>query len=444
MTTDSPPAMVSTTSERTRRLVEHLREPLHRNAYALVASTFSTSILGALYWAIAAHQYTSRQVGLNSSLITTMMFLTNLASLNFTDVLNRFVPVSGRRSARLVWFSYAIAVALGGVSATVFVLGLGWFSPDLKTLLHGPLLAVIYVAATMLWVIFVLQDAVLIAVRRAMYVLLENTSYGIVKIVLLVGLAAALPSTGIFISWTLPLVAVVLVVNFAVFRLFLPGHAADATANHEDFNRKHISRFVVADYIASMLWTATIALMPLYVLNRLGPSPSAYVYLAWTIAYTLYLATRNMGMSLTTEGARDPARLAEHTRATLKSAARIVVPAALLLTVAAPLFLDVFGAEYSTHGTMLLRLLALSTIPAIIPITFVSVARVQQRLLAMVVVTAATTVPVVVLVPPLVHWFGIAGVGWAWLVVQTAVAAVLLTGEWRNVWHSTSMSVAAS
>jgi O-antigen/teichoic acid export membrane protein len=441
MTTDSPPAIVSTTSVRTRRLVEHMREPLHRNAYALVASTFSTSILGALYWAIAAHQYTSRQVGLNSSLITTMMFLTNLASLNFTDVLNRFIPVSGRRSTRLVWISYAIAVGLGGVSATVFVLGLGWFSPDLKSVLHGPLLALIYVAATMLWVIFVLQDAVMIAVRRAMYVLLENTAYGFVKIVLLIGLAAALPTTGIFISWTLPLLAVVVVVNIAVFRIFLPGHADDPTANQEHFNRQHISRFVVADYIASMLWTGTIALMPLYILNRLGPSPSAYVYLSWTIAYTLYLATRNMGMSLTTEGARDPARLVDHTKATLKSAARIVVPAALLLTVGAPLFLQVFGAEYADHATMLLRLLALSTIPAIVPITFVSVARVQQRLGAMVAVTAATTVPVVVLVPPLVHSFGIAGVGWAWLVVQAAVAAVLLTGEWRTIWRPAPLAV---
>jgi hypothetical protein len=285
----------------------------------------------------------------------------------------------------------------------------------------------------MLWVIFVLQDAVMIAVRRAMYVLVENTAYGIVKIVLLVGVAAALPTTGIFISWTLPLLAVVLVVNVAVFRVFLPNHADDPTAVKEDFNRTHISRFVVADYIASMLWTGTIALMPLYVLNRLGPSPSAYVYLTWTIAYTLYLATRNMGMSLTTEGARDPARLADHTRATLLSAARIVVPCALILAAGAPLFLQVFGTEYANHATVLLRLLALSTIPAIVPITFVSMARVQRRLRAMVVVTAASTIPVVVLLAPLVHSFGIAGVGWAWLVVQTAVAAFLLTGEWGTI-----------
>jgi hypothetical protein len=73
----------------------------------------------------------------------------------------------------------------------------------------------------------------------------------------------------------------------------------------------------------------------------------------------------------------------------------------------------------------------LSTIPALVPLTFVSVARVQRRLTAMVVVSAASTVPVLILTPILLHTSGIAGAGIAWLLVQSAVAVVLLAGEMR-------------
>jgi O-antigen/teichoic acid export membrane protein len=435
MTLDPAATVTSVRSERSQRFAAHLRVPLHRNGYALVMSTFSTAGLGALYWAIAARRYSSHEVGINASLVSTMMFLTNLASLNFTDVLNRFVPVGGRSTRRLVLISYGIAVGLGGLSATIFVIGLRWWSPWLTETLHGSLLGLVYVLAVMLWVVFVLQDAVLIGLRRATYVLVENTGFGIAKVVLLFAFAAALPTTGIFLSWTAPLVVVVLVVNVLVFRNLLPEHEERSEAFAEPITRSHVSRFLIADYIASLLWTATIALMPVVVLNTDGASASAYVYLSWTVAYTLYLVSRNMGMALTTEGAQDPGRLAEHTRATLKAAARIVVPLALLLAVGAPIFLKVFGNEYSRHASTLLRLFALSMIPIIVPTTFVTVARVQRRLVAMVVVTALTTVPVLALAPVFMHFMGISGVGLAWLVVESAVAVVLLAGELRPHWR---------
>jgi O-antigen/teichoic acid export membrane protein len=436
MTLDRTATITAPRSDRSERLAAHLRVPLHRNAYALVLSTFSTAGLGALYWAIAARHYTSHEVGINASLVSTMMFLTNLASLNFTDVLNRFVPVSGRSAKRLVLASYGIAVGLGGVSATIFILGMRFWSPWLQETLHGPMLGVVYVVAVMLWVVFVLQDAVLVGLRRASYVLVENTGFGIAKVVLLLAFAAALPRTGIFLSWTAPLIVVVVIVNALVFKKLLPRHAAETVAAAEPITRGVVSRFLVADYVSSLMWTATIALMPVVVLKTNGPSASAYVYLSWTVAYTLYLVSRNMGMALTTEGATDPARLAEHTRSTLTAAARIIVPLALILAAGAPLFLRVFGAEYSHHATGLLRLFALSTIPAIVPVTFVTVARVQGRLMAMVIATAAATLPVLVLAPVFMHFIGIAGVGLSWLVVQSFVAVYLLLGELRPHWQA--------
>jgi O-antigen/teichoic acid export membrane protein len=436
LATVAPPEMA-----RGQRIAAHLRSPLHRNGYALVLSTFATAGTGFGYWALAAHRYSAAAVGIGGALISSMQLLTNLSSLNFTDVLNRFVPVAGDATRRLVLLSYGIAIGLGLISATIFLAGLGFWTPYLRETLHGPGLFAVYVASVLLWIVFVLEDAVLIGVRRSTYVLVENGGYGVLKIVLLVAFAAALPKSGIFLSWAAPLIVVVPIVNILVFGRLVPRHVEDTRAHAEPIGRNVIGRFLAVDYVSSLLWTAAIALTPILVLAAKGAAASAYVYISWSIAYTLLLVSRNMGMSLTTEGALEPERLAEHTRATLIATLRIIVPLAVVLIAGAPLILAVYGAKYHA-GVTVLRLFALSTIPAMVPLTFVTVARVQRRLTAMLVATAFTTIPVLVLAPVLLHYFGVAGMGYAWLIVQSLGAVVLLLGEMRP--HLRSRPIAVS
>jgi O-antigen/teichoic acid export membrane protein len=329
--------------------------------------------------------------------------------------------------------SYGIAIGLGLISATIFLIGLNFWTPYLRESLHSPQLCLIYVASVLLWIVFVLEDAVLIGLRRSSYVLVENNVYGVLKIALLVAFAAAVPTSGvsgIFLSWTAPLLVVVIAVNLLVFHNLLPQHVERTRALEEPVGRNVIGPFLIVDYVSSLLWTAAIALTPIIVLAAKGASASGYVYIAWTVAYTLILVSRNMGMALTTESAQDPERLSEHTRATLVATFRIVAPLALAIVAAAPLCLAVFGHKYEAAEGVL-RLFALATIPAMVPLTFVSVARIQRRLTAMLVVTALTTAPVLILAPILMHSFGVIGIGYAWLIVQAAGAAVLLLGEMR-------------
>ena len=82
------------------RVVEHLKSPLYRNGYALIVATGATSVLGLLYWVLAARRYSQVDVGRNSALIASMTFLANLAHLNLTNGLNRFVPTSGRSTGK--------------------------------------------------------------------------------------------------------------------------------------------------------------------------------------------------------------------------------------------------------------------------------------------------------------------------------------------------------
>ena len=424
-----------------------VRVPMRRNIVALVTSTFTTSGLGALYWAIAARRYSSHDVGINASLISTMALLANLASLNFSDALNRFIPVSGHRARRIVVGSYTIAVSLGMLATAVFVIGAPHWTPSLVPVLHNSWFIAVYIAAVAVWCVFVLQDAVMIALRRSTYVLAENSLYGVAKIVLLLGLASALPRTGIFYSWTAPLVVAVVAVNVVIFRRLVPQHISESHGVTEAIEPRAVRRFLVADYVGDLAWTTSISLMPLVVLyvdgSRRGPASSAYVYLAWSMAYTLFLVSRNTGMVLTSEGARDPDRLREHAHRAIMLGLRIVVPLAVALAAGAPLLLRVYGTEYAQHATRLLQILAVTMIPAAIPVYYVTIARVRQHLSAMVATTLLTTLPALLLGIPLLLKMGIVGIGWSWCIVETTAAIVLLVGPMRQYLFAPSGPVEA-
>src|SRR5262249_4763565 len=158
----------------------------------------------------------------------------------------------------------------------------------------------------------------------AVWVTGETITYGVLKIGLLVALATVSYREGIFASWTLPLVLVVVPLNTFVFRRLVPRHVASHDATAEVLHAHDLGRFVTADYLASLLWTGTTSLLPLVVLAVVGAKASAYFFLSWTVAYMLYLLSLNLGMSLVTEGARSPQRLYEFALRTLAQCAKVV------------------------------------------------------------------------------------------------------------------------
>ncbi len=416
------------------RLTAHLQVPLFRNAYALAANTIITSVLGAGYWVLAARLFGTAEVGIGSALIAAMTFLTSLAGLNLNNALNRFLPSAGAGASRLLVGAYAVSVPLSAVGALVFIAGVDVWSPGLDVVRSSTLAVIGFTAATMVWTVFVLQDSALAGLRRATWIPIENGVYGVAKIVLIIALAGLSSGAAIFASWTLPLIVLIIPVNYLIFRKAIPEHVAGTHASGPAHGARDVARFAGADYFASLLWMATTNLLPIVVLELAGAEANAYFYLAWTIAYTLYLVSRSMGVSLITEGALEPAKLVAYSRRVIVQTGALIVPAVLVLVVAAPLVLSVFGADYAREASATLRLLALSAIPNVIVSTYVSIARVERRMRALMVLHGLLGALVIGLTAALLPRWGVVGVGWAWLIAETLLAVGLLAGEMRSLW----------
>jgi O-antigen/teichoic acid export membrane protein/aminoglycoside phosphotransferase (APT) family kinase protein len=418
------------------RLISHLRTPLFGNGYALILSSTATSVLGVVYWILAARTYSPSIVGLNSAAISAMMFLAGVAQLNLTSALIRFIPGAGQLTWRLVVYAYLISIGVAGLVSLIFLLWLNTWAPALSSLTANPVFNPWFIGATMAWCIFVLQDSVLTGLHQAIWVPLENTIFSIVKIVLLLMFARPLARYGIFASWTLALIVALLPTNFLIFRRLIPKRAQAVAGPVAPIALAQGIKYVAADYLGSLFWLVSTALLPVIVTRQAGATANAYFYLAWTMAYSLYLVSPNMGSSLIVEAATDQARLSSYSYRVFVHTIRLLVPVVAIVMVGAPYLLRIFGSGYAAEGTTLLRLLALSAIPNIINALYISIARVQRRLTALVMVLAGLCMLVLTLSYTLLPIYGITGVGLAWLVSQTLVAAILWPTRLRPLWSS--------
>jgi len=415
------------------RLIARVREPLYRNGYALVLSSATTSGLGLVYWILAARFYTTEVVGLNTAMLSVMMFLGGAAQFNLVNVLNRFLPRAGQDTHRLISYVYLVSLIASLAFSLIYIFGINIWSPALGFLAKNSLTILGFTLATVTWCIFALQDGALTGLRQATWVPIENTVFALAKILLLVVFSSVLPGYGVFASWTISVALALLPINILIFRRLIPQHVQITEGQSIPIVPAQIVKYVSNDYLGYLLWMAMTTLLPILVVQRIGPEATAYYYFCETIAYSLYLISRNMGMSLITEAALDPAKLNAYSYQALIGTAHLLVPVVAFMVIGAPYILRLFGKDYAVEGTSLLRLLCLSALPNIITSLFTSVARVQKRMTAIVVMLVSLCSLILVLSYVLLGVFGITGIGIAWLAGQTVIAGILLLTEFRGI-----------
>lgn len=394
------------------------RKSLTTNAVSLMTATIVTNALGLVFWAEAARLKSPPVVGRAAAAIAALTLLATVAQLNLTNVFVRLLPAAGRLGERLVTRGYVVVVA------AALLIGIAYASSALSArVVTGGLGAhASFVVAVALLAIFALQDSVLTALRLAPWVTLENVSFAACKLALL-PILVLLPTGGggVVIAWVIPAAVAVAAVSVLLFRRVLPRlRDVEGTLPH----RRRLLSFVAGEYAGSLCATATIQLMPLIIVWRLGAAQVAYFTLPWLISMGITVLLWNVASSFVVElaGGRD------HSSALLTRSLAlwgvIVIGSLAVCVLGAHPLLALAGHRYAAHGTALMRLVGLSTpFSAIVAIycTLVWIDRQIWRLAAFQAVSGAALLgTTVVLLPHL----GLVAVGWANLGVQALAAIV--------------------
>ncbi len=422
------------------RLIDHLRSPLYFNGYALTVSSAATSIIGLLYWLLAARYYPPEIVGRNSAAISTILFLSGLAGLNLDATLVRFIPRAGWITPRLVRNIYIISILVAAMVSPIFLAGIQIWSPALSFLRSNNVFAIIFVLAVLTGCIFVQEDGVLTGLREAKWVAVENSTYAVLKLALLILFASFLPQYGILMSWILPVMILIPFVNFFIFRRLIPIHINGTRALADKISIGNVTKYTASNYLGYLFYLAYSMLPPLMVIQFAGSRANAYFYLPWVIFSSLRLYIINMGTSLTVEGSLDQSRLLLYFRQILAHTVKVLLPIVFIVVVAAPIGLGLFGHDYAVFGTPLLRLLTLSVIPSTLVSLYLGVLRLQYQFGQIVLIQGVFAALALGLSYFLLPVYGITGVGIAWLVTQTAMAGIILISQFKPIFHSWKIS----
>jgi O-antigen/teichoic acid export membrane protein len=401
-------------------------DSLLRNSVYIMAVTVVTSLLGFVFWLVAARRFNATQVGLSAALVSAMTLVSLLSNLGINTALVQMLP---RRKDGSEWSATLNAGLLVGLLSgavvgllTAFVLPLLSRQFDVLTRSVGYLL--IFVGGVVLTTATNLLDYACIAERRAEKTLIRNTVFSVVKIpLLIVPFIVALGTLGIFVSWVLA-TGVTVLVAFAMLPSLGRAYRVSTLGVRTEVRR--LGSYIAGHHSINIGNFAPWWLLPVFVTIQVSSAATAYFYATWRICGILSLISPSVASALTAEGAHSPEQLWRIAARSQRTIMMLLIPACVLLGITGNWILGAFGRAYAEEGFLLLLLFTFASIPDSIMDVWVAVLRVEGRLRFGAWLQLGTAGLALV-----VSWFllpsmGITGAGVGWM--ASRIVGVLLVG----------------
>ena len=175
--------------------------------------------------------------------------------------------------------------------------------------------------------------------------------------------------------------------------------------------------------------------LPIMVVNLLGPEQNAYFYIAWTIGSLLFAIPHAVSRSLFAEGAHFEDELGANVYRSFRFSFLILIPAIVLLLLLGEWLLLLFGVSYSANGLLLLKSLVLSSPLICINTIYFSILRVQDRIMELVIISGFTTIGTLVGSYFIVPMIGITGSGYALLTTQGIIGIYVVFALIKSYRH---------
>jgi len=374
-----------------------------------------------IFWVIAAHRYSPRAVGNGSAEIAAMTLLATVVQFAPMLIFNRFLYRSGTMAPRVVRLGYLFAIIAAGGLSSLFLL----FTGPHPYILGGVVPKFTFIGAVMLWVVFTIEDAVLVGLREMKWIPLENTIFSLLKLGLLVVVAAPLPKTGVFDAWIAPLLVVIVPINWLIFRRLLPQHVARADGQQAFPESRALRRQILGEYGGSLMFIALGSVPSLLVVRELGPKAAAYFQTPWLVGTSIDFLLWTLASALVSEVNARPDHGPESVRRMIRYTVRFGLPLLAVAALVAPFGLRILGPVYAGHGTRLLLWLLASSPFMALNVLYITFARLGRRVRRIFLIQFSIALLVLSLMISFLPTLGETGAGVAFFVGQATLGLLV-------------------
>lgn len=391
-----------------------LSDPFYSNSTYLVLSSLVSSGIGLVFWIFAAQIYSKEDIGLAAAIISLSGLALSVSKLGIDQSIIRFFPEGDKSKI----FSTSLTIITGSalLIGAIFILTARFWSTTLVMNAYGSLLFILLV---ILIAISVTTNSTFIALRRSRLSFIQNVVTG--SRLVLIFPFFMLGAMGILASWVVAYALSVLLSLYLLRLLRIGLRGIDL-----DFLRNSFT-YSAGNYVSGLLVDASATILPILVLNVLGAGASADYYVAYSMALVVSVIPSAFCTSLFVEGSHGE-KLLSTTKKTILMSILVLVPVIIVMYIGGGFFLGLFGKGYADEALELFRLLLIMNLLMVPFLVYVSIAKIRKDMRGLTIIGVFNSALLVGLSYSFMYLWGLAGIGYAWILtmVLDAVAIVFL------------------
>ena len=397
----------------------------------LASKQGATAVLGFVYWAVATHLFSARDVGLAAAASSTAFFLGAVGALGIPLLL---LAELGSLPAPVRRVTFTTGMYISCLAVLILSLGTVAVSPllggSLRIICADSATAALFVIGSVATMGSLTFDNAAIGLHRGSAQLWRGSVSSVLKlaivgVLILVGTRTA---SGLLFAWALPLV-----VSFVVIPMlrFEPTPAGQGNLSHRVALTRRYGVLSLKHHILNLSINSVFYIVGLIATLLILPRQLAYFSTALLVESTAMVIPYLLALALFAEISGDQRLLHRHVRRTLPLGLALCGGIVVVAVVAAPLIMRIFGPGYVTGGTTALRLLVLVGPGYVIKDHYVAIRRAQGRLgHAAKVMAAGTSAETAGAALGGIYW-GMTGLCAGWAVAASLEGVVLLPAVLR-------------
>lgn len=396
-----------------------MKDSLYKNSIYLMVSSGVMAAFGFFFWLICARLFSAEDIGLATTIISVMGLIASISVLGLNTGLVRYLPNSKDKNNKINTCFTVVALTTVIVSS-VFLLGLEKFSPRLIFIKENILMSFAFIFFMVIYSMSSIIESVFVAFRNAKFILLKNTIFSAVKLLLpfVFFSLGILGAFGIFSAYMTAsfigfgVVFLILIYKFGYKPKFV---------FYDDVITK-IGKFSFVLYLAGFIGGLSSTLMPLIITNVLHPEFTAYYFMAMQIVGLLFVIPQATTNSLFAEGSTNVKSLRKNVLKSIWIIAILLIPAILVTFLFGKYILLAFGEDYSAQGFNFLKIMALNGILVSVNSIFGSVFKVKKRIGGIITTSIIGVTTILGLSLILMKIYGLMGIAYAYMIGQGVVA----------------------
>lgn len=329
-------------------------DKLFRNSVYLILTTISMGGFGFIFWLISTRVFSPEEIGLGTTLISTVSLISLISLFGFNSTLIRFLPNSKNRSGEINT-AFTLVTIITLISCIIYLSFLQFFTPKLLILRENNYYIIGFIIIAILSSINTLTNSIFIAYRATEYNLITDGFIVSISKLLLPVFFLSLGAYGVFfsagIATSIGMMASIIILVYKFN--YLPKPTIESSVIKKIFEYSYIN------YLGSLLSTAPSLILPIIIINKIGASESGYFFLCFMLINILYTISVSTSQSLFAEGSYGEDMLLKLLKRSVKLLFISMIPASIVLALLGPFVLSFFGESYKAGGASVIVILSL-------------------------------------------------------------------------------------